>query len=155
MHGKEYEEYLKSPEWQYKRLQKARQAKYTCEICGKVVKKGFHIHHKTYEHFKNEPLEDLAFLCEDCHMDLHYDKNAKIHTKGKKQVKESKSCNNCYFSQIITYRLKKEKREVLFCQKYVKECNKLCRAYRKGAYKEPFIKPKKKKKKKVKAPKPV
>lgn len=145
MHTKEYEEYLKSPEWRYKRLQKARQAKYTCEICGKVVKKGFHIHHKTYVHFENEPLEDLAFLCEECHTNLHYDKSGKHTVKPKRQNKEKKSCNNCYFSQIVTYTFKKGKREVLYCNKHIKECDGLCANYRKGYYKRPFIKKPKKK----------
>lgn len=141
-----YEEYLKSPRWRTKRLLKAKQAHYTCEVCGKVIKKGFHIHHLTYKHLGNEPLEDLAFLCEDCHTNIHYDKNAKktIRIRGKK--KNKKSCNNCYFSQITIYTFQKGKKEVLFCNKHVKECESLCTSYRKGTFKQPFIKHKKKRK---------
>ena len=142
MHNQEYEEYLKSPRWRIKRLIKARQAHYTCEICGKVIKRGFHIHHLTYEHFGNEPLEDLAFLCEECHTNLHYDKtaNKKISSGKNRRNSKKKSCNNCYFSQITTYTFKKGKREVLFCNKHVKECDSLCTSYKKGSYKKPFIK---------------
>lgn len=144
MHNREYEEYLKSPRWRIKRQIKAKKAHYTCEICGKVIRRGFHIHHLTYEHFGNEPLEDLAFLCEDCHTNIHYDKNAKKLIKSNKKNKTQKSCNNCYFSQITTYTFKKGKREVLFCNKFVKECENLCTSYRKGTYKKPFVKKQKK-----------
>ena len=70
----DYKEYLKSDEWQQKRIDKARQMNYTCEICGKVVVFGFHIHHKTYKHIFNEPLSDLQFLCEECHEKKHKEK---------------------------------------------------------------------------------
>lgn len=101
MHDKKYENYLKSDEWHYKRLIKAKQAKYTCEICGKKVSKGFHIHHKSYSHFENEPLTDLEFLCEDCHWALHYGKD-KVKTV-KEEIKREKPdhpCGHCR-SRII------------------------------------------------------
>ncbi len=68
---KKYLEYLKSDKWQEVRKAKAKEQNYTCERCHKVIKKGFHIHHKTYEHLGNEPLSDLMFLCEDCHKEIH------------------------------------------------------------------------------------
>ena len=145
MHTKEYEEYLKSPEWRYKRLLKAGQAKYTCEICGKVVKRGFHVHHKTYRHFMDEPLSDLMFLCEDCHMKLHEKRN-KLKEKKNNRVKK---CCNCKFSQIITVGI--EKKRVLFCSKYLKVCGHRCEFHEPGKWKN--VNKHHKKKQKQKAPK--
>lgn len=73
----DYKEYLKSDEWQQKHIDKARQMNYTCEFCGKIVVKGFHIHHKTYKHIFNEPLSELQFLCEDCYEKKHKEKAPK------------------------------------------------------------------------------
>ena len=70
----EYKDYLKSDEWYRKREEKARKMNYTCESCGKIVVKGYHIHHKTYKHLYNEPLSDLQFLCEECHKKFHEEK---------------------------------------------------------------------------------
>lgn len=89
----EYEEYLKSSEWQTKRRRKAKEQNHICEICHKKVLKGFHIHHKTYIRFKKERLSDLMFLCEDCHTKLHSAENK----HKKKQIKYTNTfkCFNC------------------------------------------------------------
>lgn len=128
-----YDKYLASPEWAEKRKQKALESNFMCEICGRVIPKGFHIHHKTYIHFGNEPLSDLQFLCEECHMNLH----AGI-TKKKVNLKKSKknrrNCSNCYYSQIMKYKGTKTSRRVLWCNQYCKECQmtSYCTKYRKG-----------------------
>lgn len=69
--SEEYQAYLNSNEWFIKRMEKAREQHYTCQKCKKVIMHGFHIHHKTYKNFGNEPLSDLMFLCEECHMKVH------------------------------------------------------------------------------------
>lgn len=69
--SEEYQAYLNSKEWFIKRMEKAREQHYTCQKCKKVIMHGFHIHHKTYKNFGNEPLPDLMFLCEECHMKVH------------------------------------------------------------------------------------
>lgn len=79
--SKEYYEYLNSPKWNFKRNQIAEKCNFRCQLCNKKILRGFHIHHLTYEHFGNEPLSDLMFLCPECHL-------IKIHgqidkTKGK------------------------------------------------------------------------
>lgn len=89
----EYEEYLKSPQWQTIRRKKAKEQNNLCEICHKKVLKGYHIHHKTYIRFKKERLNDLMFLCEDCHIKLHSKQN-KGKTKENKYVSTYK-CFNC------------------------------------------------------------
>jgi hypothetical protein len=64
----EYQEYIKSAQWKKKRAQKIAEVGEQCQRCQLTnwsVKIG--VHHKTYEHFKNEPMEDLEVLCPECH----------------------------------------------------------------------------------------
>lgn len=125
----EYKEYLKSEEWYSKRMAKAIQMKYTCEICGKVVFQGFHIHHKTYKHIFNEPLSDLQFLCEECHTRLHERRNE----QKEKRNNRVKKCCNCKFSQIIF--VGRERKRVLFCSQYMKVCEHRCESHIAGKWK--------------------
>lgn len=145
MVSKEYTEYLQSPQWREKRKLKAEEQNYTCEICHKVVRKGFHVHHKTYRHFMDEPLSDLMFLCEDCHMKLHEKRNKKSKKKKSTRKKLDVSCSNCKYSQIMKYKGIKTGRKVLYCNKHLKECGSICDSFSRGAYKKPFIKKPKKK----------
>lgn len=144
-----YVEYLNSEKWHEKRKQKAIEQDYTCEKCGKVVLKGFHIHHKTYAHLGNEPLTDLQFLCANCHKDEHcrlraIKNNKKINKlkKKKKKAKNKKTCNNCLYSQIVNRKI--EPRKFLYCNKKCDVCEGVCSFYRKGIEKILF-KPQKKK----------
>ena len=98
----EYNQYLNGKKWRAKRLQVAKRAKFTCEKCLKVVKKGFHIHHLTYKRFGNEKLSDLVFLCKDCHEELHKcEDKSKIYTK--------KDLDNSLFSRVNRSRTLKSK----------------------------------------------
>lgn len=45
-------------------------AKGKCERCREANLQ--EVHHKTYEHFGNEPLEDLEGLCLSCHVAHHF-----------------------------------------------------------------------------------
>lgn len=142
---KKYEEYIHSSKWQEKRRQKAEQQKYRCEKCDKFVPNGFHIHHITYENFGNEKMEDLQFLCEDCHINVHCKIKAFVNNK-KKPKKDRKSCQNCFYSQLMKFK-GKNSRTVLYCNKRLMECEDICRQYRKGPFKKiPTTKIKKKKK---------
>lgn len=144
---KNYEEYLQSKEWQEKRKHIAELHKYTCQVCGKVVLKGFHIHHKTYAHFKHELDSELMFLCEDCHTNIHIGLQAKKNN-AKKPKEERKTCSNCFYSQRMTYKSKfrKSSKKVLWCNyKYCEATNFICEHYKKG--KTTVIQPEKKGKK--------
>ena len=89
---KVYLAYLKSNKWFQKRQHIASLKNYTCEKCKKVVKSGFHIHHKTYKHLTNEKDNELMFLCETCHKRLHQNKNI---NKYKKSTKKTFTCKFC------------------------------------------------------------
>ena len=62
--------YLKSPEWQSRRKLSLQAASYSCEMCG-TTGTTLHIHHISYANLYNEPLSDLACVCEDCHDRIH------------------------------------------------------------------------------------
>lgn len=66
---KEYLEYLESVEWEKKRQRTFMFKGEECEVCGD--KKNLHIHHATYDNFKNEKDEDLFVLCKKCHKEYH------------------------------------------------------------------------------------
>ncbi len=59
--NEEYRTYLDSERWKSKRKQKLKQVGRKCEACGS--RKKLEVHHLTYEHIFNEPLEDLMALC--------------------------------------------------------------------------------------------
>jgi 5-methylcytosine-specific restriction endonuclease McrA len=64
-----YDELLKDPRWQRKRLDIMNRDNFTCQLC-KSKKKTLNVHHKVYHRgllpWEN-PDKDLITLCEDCH----------------------------------------------------------------------------------------
>lgn len=64
-----YDEYIDSDAWKEKRQLKLSQSGGTCELCG--TEDSIQIHHKTYKHLGNEPLDDLMVLCRECHCLVH------------------------------------------------------------------------------------
>jgi len=63
--SQQYQEYLKSEQWQIKRSVALQQAEFMCEHCGDTSK--LEVHHKTYERLYKERLADLEVLCSRCH----------------------------------------------------------------------------------------
>jgi len=76
-----YSEYLESNDWQEKRTAVRKRAKARCELCGISEAKytegnggvfvPFSTHHTTYERCGREDLEDLLYVCPDCHSKEH------------------------------------------------------------------------------------
>jgi hypothetical protein len=64
-----HEDYLRSAQWQEKRIQVLQRANGICEIC--ELNEATDIHHNSYDHFGAEPLEDLDAVCTFCHKVLH------------------------------------------------------------------------------------
>jgi len=62
-------DYIQSPAWQEKRKMVLERDGYCCTRCGSAI--NLDVHHLTYEHFGNEPLEDLVTLCRKCHGTVH------------------------------------------------------------------------------------
>ncbi len=72
----EYAKYLKSPQWKAKRQEAIAHHGTTCQRCGTKQAPGYstyyiRVHHKSYEHLGNEPMEDLEVLCVSCHEKIH------------------------------------------------------------------------------------
>jgi len=59
-----YNQYLRDPHWKLTREAVLRRDK-ACTRCGTT--ENLQVHHKTYAHVGNEPLEDLITLCKGCH----------------------------------------------------------------------------------------
>ena len=64
-----YFEYLKSPEWRELRGEVIRRAEFRCEQCGLELGWRGEVHHKSYENLFREVLDDLEYLCPDCHQE--------------------------------------------------------------------------------------
>ena len=62
----DYREYIRSPEWRKLRKQVLSRAGGRCERCPRAAVR-LHVHHKTYERFRQELLGDLEALCSSCH----------------------------------------------------------------------------------------
>ena len=64
----EYNEYMRSPAWKNKREVALKSADNKCQKCNHTKhSRRLNVHHITYEHFKNEPPEDLKVVCTLCH----------------------------------------------------------------------------------------
>jgi replicative DNA helicase len=74
-----YEEYLKSPEWQERAFAAKKAAGFRCQIC--YLHEDMTMldaHHRTYDRLGTEYPEDVTVLCRDCHeLFTRYDKLAK------------------------------------------------------------------------------
>lgn len=64
-----YRTYLKSPQWDRRRLATLARAGYRCERCG--AKAPLQAHHLTYKNIFNERPQDLKALCFPCHQWVH------------------------------------------------------------------------------------
>lgn len=60
-----YNAYMQSPDWKKRREQVLKRDHYTCQACLSAT--ATDAHHKTYDHFGNEPLFDLVAVCRPCH----------------------------------------------------------------------------------------
>ena len=59
-----YYSYIRSRTWKKKADRIREQRNFICEKCGK---RGWQVHHKSYEHLGRERDYELALLCDDCH----------------------------------------------------------------------------------------
>ena len=64
-----YREYLQTPEWQERREQHLRSARYRCQVCNSDS--GLNVHHRSYDRRGEEAWADLIVLCRVCHKTFH------------------------------------------------------------------------------------
>ena len=98
INGIDYNEYMLSPEWKEKRIAVAQREDHVCQMCGQKVLVKYHIHHKTYARFGHEDLNDLMFLCEQCHSKLHRDKD-KANGVVRKPIQRPKKVQDEWWSE--------------------------------------------------------
>lgn len=83
-----YKKYINSNEWKEKRQELIDKIGYECQQCG--WNHNLQVHHKTYENFGNESIDDLQLLCYTCHMSKH-DNYFKKYIQKSKPKKRKKS----------------------------------------------------------------
>jgi len=68
-----YELHLKSTYWVWLKRRALHRSGNRCERCGWDILGPYqsHLHHRTYERFGREELEDVELLCVSCHEDEH------------------------------------------------------------------------------------
>lgn len=74
----EYNEQIKHPSWQRRRLEILSRDNFTCQICGSRDR-ALHVHHLVYEKGRmiwDYPDSRLITLCEECHECEHADNDA-------------------------------------------------------------------------------
>ena len=65
-----YEEYLKTPHWEAKRVEALIYYGRSCALCGSPVR--LHVHHRNYDSLWCESVKrDLSVLCKYHHEDYH------------------------------------------------------------------------------------
>jgi len=90
-----YYEYLKTEHWKKVRERKFNsKSKYVCECCS--VSKGLQLHHKSYKRVGCERLNDLVWLCEKCHSELH-----KTKPKGSKLWSASRKLRKSNSKKVV------------------------------------------------------
>lgn len=73
MADQKYIEYLKSPEWQGKRIARLKMDGFQCAICG--YKSALQVHHLNYNNIYHEDVaNDLITLCKKCHERIEKEK---------------------------------------------------------------------------------
>jgi hypothetical protein len=67
---RDYNQYLRSPEWQSVRIRHTTEFGESCGLCD--TREGVHqLHHLTYDRVGRELLSDLVRLCGKCHQMVH------------------------------------------------------------------------------------
>ena len=66
---REYNEYLRTPQWRALRQRVIRRDGGRCQGCGE--QEAVDVHHKTYAHVGAEFMFELESVCRDCHKRLH------------------------------------------------------------------------------------
>ena len=67
-HG--YYDYMRSSEWQEKRMQRLMMDGFRCQMCGSGT--NLQVHHISYDNLrKDAEIDDLVTLCKTCHEKVH------------------------------------------------------------------------------------
>ena len=68
----DYGEYLQTDHWREIREVVGYINHYHCEVCGKAIRMNeASVHHLNYKRLGCENMDDVVFLCKDCHEKVH------------------------------------------------------------------------------------
>ncbi len=69
-----YQDYVNSPAWAAKKaafLRSDHRHAKRCYVCQRRHRRGWHVHHLTYQRLGYESFDDLTIACPDCHDEIH------------------------------------------------------------------------------------
>lgn len=86
----EYKEYLASAAWRLKRKQVLHRAGDKCEVCGMTSYAAkLDVHHKTYDRFGFESLDDLIVVCRPCHEKKDKERERSVRHQNAEKLREA------------------------------------------------------------------
>jgi hypothetical protein len=99
---REYDVYLKSPEWARRRATVLRRAGGICEGC--LGRKATQVHHLTYDHIYNEFMFELVAVCDECHKRLHSEKTGDHEPEPENERRDGFPCDACRWQHEYKHR---------------------------------------------------
>lgn len=90
---REYDAYLRTPEWAAKREIVLTRCKRVCEACGSA--RATDVHHLNYKRVGEELDTDLLGLCRECHDTIHMELPEGWPSRDPESVSHSKQCGDC------------------------------------------------------------
>lgn len=106
----EMQEYWKSEEWTKMKADLFVLRGGKCERCGKTLGATFVPHHLSYDHFKEETVEDLQLLCMRCHAEVH---GKVVHSRQKPSKKNVKTAKKAKKKSAASLRIEASYQQAL------------------------------------------
>lgn len=86
-----YRKYLSSAKWKKKCEEKKKSVGCKCEKCGRDEDmRKLTVHHLNYDHFGNEPLEDLKVLCNICHKAADWKREKEVAERNYQKLEDAR-----------------------------------------------------------------
>lgn len=104
-----YQEQLKHPKWQKKRLEVLQHNKFICQECGEAEEE-LHVHHTQYKKGAavwEYDVSELQCLCHSCHQDTH-DLEAAIKERSNRLLPAGKQKVLSFIDSLPNYKRRKK-----------------------------------------------
>lgn len=99
-----YRNYLKSQHWQQTKQKFYSENRYRCYFCNKKNK--LEIHHITYENIGHEMIEDMVYLCHNCHIKATFSKEKDVIQKWLERKRKRNLKARMYPKKELSFRQK-------------------------------------------------
>ena len=87
-----YREYLASPHWAEVKLRFGEHSPRQCAACHKPNIR-LALHHKTYKRLGREKMDDLVYLCDGCHQEVHRSAKGSLRGRTNRIIRSMKNIN--------------------------------------------------------------